>query len=533
MSIRRASVVGVWWVAACAPVDASLRIEPVHGIRDLVAVTQSPPREISWTSPGREQIRGDRVPAHALWPGDTWTVTARFRNGDVATDAITVPEPPGGNVLVILLDDVGVDKVSAYGDPASPATPTLDGLADRGMRFDRAYANPVCTPSRATLLTGRHAGRSGMGWIADTGTRDHALPLEALTLPEALADARTPEVWADSAVGKWHLAGPQFPDVLTHPNDSGFSWFGGLVGNPRYPEGWGYDRWEYNDNGTIEVREGYLTSATIDDALERVAAMPEPWLLYLPLNAAHTPWTRPPDALLPEPLPDVPNDVQSYNAVLQAADHEIGRLLDSIDPEVLARTTVIVVGDNGTPSHAVDDRFDPDRQKHTVYEGGVHVPLIVSGPHVAAPGESSGALVHLIDVFPTVAEIAGVPLMGPDDALTVGTPEGPRALDGRSWMAQLRDPEAPGRTYVYTEGFNPIGSGARTGIDRRMVRDDRYKLMRVGTQERLFDLANSSDDPDGPDLLELGDLSEEAAEAHRRLTSELDRLEREIQYEGR
>lgn len=517
-------------LAAChAP--AEVAIVPVQGIRDLTADVSREPESLTWTSPGRTWVVGDRVPARELWPGDTWTVTARFRDGAVATDTFTVPEPPGGNLLVVLLDDVGVDKISAYGDPTAPATPTIDRLASAGLRFTRAYANPVCTPSRAVLLTGRHASRSGMGWIADTGTRDQALPLRALTLPEALADARTAEPWADSAIGKWHLAGPDHPDVLTHPNDSGFQWFGGLVGNPRYPDGWGYDRWEYVENGRLTERTGYLTSATFDDALDRVGAMQEPWLLYLPLNAAHTPWTPPPDELLPSPLPEEPTPVESYHAVLQALDRELGRFLDALEPGLLERTTVIVMGDNGTPGHAVDARYDPERQKHTVFEGGVHVPLVVTGPHVATPGATSDALVHLTDIFPTVAEIAGVPLEGPDEALLVTAPEGDRPLDGRSWLPYLSDPEHPGPDHVYTEAFLPIGEGTRDGLFRRMIRGERFKIVRSGGAEHLFDLEHGGVDPDGEDLL-LGPLPDEAKEAYERLSNALDVVEEEIVYEG-
>jgi arylsulfatase A-like enzyme len=259
--------------------------------------------------------------------------------------------------------------------------------------------------------------------------------------------------------------------------------------------------------------------------------MPEPWFLYLPLTAAHTPWTPPPSDLLPEPLPDRPTDIESFHAVLQAADRELGRFLDELGPGLLERTTVIVMGDNGTPSLAVDERYDPERQKHTVYEGGVHVPLIVTGPHVATPGRTTDALVHLTDIFPTVAEIAGVPLLGPDGALLVDAADGERRLDGRSWLSILEDPDREGADFVYTEAFLPNGTGTRLQLDRRMVRDDRFKLVRIDLAEFLFDLEHGGVDPDGEDLL-LAPLSREARAAHERLSAQLDALEEEIQYEG-
>jgi arylsulfatase A-like enzyme len=219
--------------------------------------------------------------------------------------------------------------------------------------------------------------------------------------------------------------------------------------------------------------------------------------------------------------------------VLQALDLELGRLLDSLDPALLARTTVIVVGDNGTTDHVVHDTLDPDRQKTTVYEGGVHVPMIVTGPHVASPGSVSEALVHVADVFPTVAEIAGVPLIGTDESLSVDGDDGPVALDGRSLLPLLADPQASGPDHVFVEAFSPNGPGPHRHDDRRAVIEARFKLMRQGGAEHLFDLgAGTTADPDGPDLLEAP-LDDEAASALARLACLLDGFEQTVRFEGR
>ncbi len=504
------------------------------GLRDWVATVPGSDVAPTWTTEGRDPVLGHVLDARQLWPGETWTVTAELEDGTVLTTEATVPEPPGGNVLVVLVDDVGVDKVSAYGAPDASPTPTLDRLAEQGVRFDRAYAAPVCSPTRAILLSGRHARRTGVGWIADTASRDYALPYETLTIPEALWDARSADPYTDAAVGKWHLAGPQHPDVLDHPNASGFAWFSGLVGNPRYAEGWGYDKWEQNVNGTLGVREGYLTSATIDDAIDQVEALPEPWFLYVALNAPHTPWTDPPPELIGGPLAEDATDVERYDAVLRAMDTELRRLVEALG-EARDRTTIIVMGDNGTPSHAVGEPRDPERQKHSLFEGGVNVPLIVTGPHVAEPGSTSEALVHVADVFPTVAHIAGVPLTGPDHALVVDDGPEPRALDGRSWLPLLANPEAPGATYAYLESFLPHGEGPHDSIDRRMVTDGRFKLMRNKAGEDAFYAIDSERiaDPDGPDLLVEGLEPADAIVAWARLAAIMDELDGTLAFEGR
>jgi len=503
------------------------------GLRDWVAEVDDPDANITWAAEGRDPVYGSTLAARHQWPGETWTLTATLSDGSRLRREVTAPEPPGGNVLVVLLDDVGIDKVSAYGAPDAPPTPTLDRLADQGIRFDQAYAAPVCSPTRGILLSGRHARRTGVGWIADAGSRDYALPYDTLIVPEALWDARGAAPYHDAAIGKWHLAGPRHPDVLTHPNASGFAHFSGLVGNPRYESGWGYDRWRQNVDGELVEREGYLTSATIDDAIEQVVSLPEPWFLYVPLNAAHTPWTAPPEALIGE-MPRDPTDVERYDAVLRAMDVELSRLVDALG-EQRARTTVIVIGDNGTPSHAVSAPRDPDRQKHSLFDGGIHVPLIVTGPHVAEPGSSSDALVHVADVFPTVAHIAGVPLSGPDDALVVDDGPEERRLDGRSWLPLLADPDAVGAGWLYAEGFLPHGEGPHGTVDLRMVTDGHHKLVRDGAGDHLYELdPERIADPDGRDLVDAtGDVPRPLRSTYSMLAGLMDRTESEIVFEGR
>ncbi|MBX2799154.1 MAG: sulfatase-like hydrolase/transferase [Myxococcales bacterium] len=531
------------WIAGigCTPADVTqidtsgsdgvVTLEIVqHGpFRDLVAHTTPPLAELSWTHNGEpEPSYGTMVPARDVRPGDRFTVTATV--GTASTTAeVEIGDPPGGNVLVLLLDDVGVDHVGVYDkNPAAPPTPRIDQLAAEGIRFDNAYASPVCSPTRGILITGRHASRTGLGWIADTGTRDYALPLSATTVAEALDDA-WPEPWPTSAVGKWHMAGPQADDLLTHPLDQGFDWYAGTVGNPSYAPGDGYERWEKNVNGVIEDREGYLTTDTVDDVLDRIEAMPEPWFLYVAFNAAHGPWRLPPEELYTiEASPDDDANVK-YDAILEALDTEIGRMLDSIDPGVLARTTVITVGDNGSPSQTIDPPLDSERAKHTVFEPGVHVPFIVTGPHVQQPGSTSDALVHVADIFATTLHIAGVPLTGEPEALSVDLPE-PVPIDGRSILPQLADPSQPGHTFLFVEGFFPNGPASDRSIDRRALRDHRYKVVRNGDRHYFFDLTDPTQLDDGPEL--AGALTSEQGAAKARLETELDRLELALQFEG-
>ena len=516
--------------AACRPIesaDIDIHIENAGAFHDLVATVDPPRAKLSWEVDGAATDFEAVVPAREVRPGQVWTATANVGRF-VHSESVEIPPPPGGNVLVLLFDDIGIDHVGAYGvNPAAPPTPTLDRLAEQGVRFDQAYSSPVCSPTRGILLTGRHARRTGLGWIADTGSRDYALPLAALTIPEALDGAW--DTYANSAVGKWHMAGPKYEDVLTHPNDQGFDWYAGTVGNPKYRAGYGYDVWDRNENGVVTESDVYLTTATVDDALDRIATMPEPWFLYVAFNAAHTPLTEPPPELITAELTPLSTTQELFDAVVEAMDTEIGRLFDEMGP-VLTRTTVIAVGDNGTPDHAVDPPYTEGRAKHTVYEGGVRVPFIVSGPHVAAPGSVSDALVHVADVFSTTLDIAGVPLTGPEDTLAVDLGE-LVGVDGRSLLPQLKDPTLPGRTHLYVEGFFPNGPTTSWSINRRAVRDEQYKVLRNGDGDpQFFDVS----DPSVFEGIELvdEDLDDAMRDARDELIAELESLENSLMFDG-
>lgn len=417
---------------------------------------------------------------------------------------------PAPNVLVVLLDDVGTDKLGAYGEHPHPAhTPHLDALASAGVLFRNAWSTPTCSPARGALVTGRFGRRYGLGGnVTLEGGEAWELPLDEVTLAEI-----APGVWQAAEVGKWHLASYESASGLDAPAAQGFSTFRAMLGNLRDPgvqlERQSYYSWEKDADGEIAVVERYATTDQIDDALALTEAMAEPWLLYLPLTAAHAPLVDPPDDLA-GPNRDIAGRLpRLYHRTVEAADAELGRLFTSID---LERTLVFVVGDNGTPSDAVLPPRLPAEAKLTMNEGGINVPFVVAGPGVAR-GRESDALVSVVDVVPTLAELAGVPLARP--------------VDGHSLAPLLADPDAPGPDYVYTEWFRHPERD-RGASDERALRDRRWKYVVDDTtgEEHLFDLAGRDDD--GPDLL-AGAPSAEASAALERLRAELDRWRRTLE----
>lgn len=426
-----------------------------------------------------------------------------------------VARPP--NLLVIFFDDLGVDKLASYGEHPTPAAmPNLDALASRSLLFRNAWASSTCSPGRATLLTGRYSRRFGIGQADRVDVGDDQLPPGEQTIPEMLKTA--PDPWSSSLVGKWHLAGYDTPDALQQPGLQGFDWYHATMGNlnetlEMEEDDASYYSWELDDNGVVHPVDTYVTTHQIDDAIARIESMPEPWFLFLSLNAPHTPLTDPPPELLLSgevlPDPDV-NKWVRYHQTLEATDTELGRLLERLD---LTTTNVFVTADNGTPDHGTLPPLLASHAKLTLYEGGINVPLLAAGPAVAAPGAETDAIVHLVDLFPTFAEIAGAPAAA-------------QALDGVSLMPLLRGEAALDREVIYAEEFGPNGPPPYRHDDRA-VRDARYKLRRNDGVEQLFDLEGRYDD--GPNLLE-GVLSPEQQSAYDALSSALAAYEAELQY---
>ncbi|MEZ4319916.1 MAG: sulfatase-like hydrolase/transferase [Myxococcota bacterium] len=517
------------WALGTPPLE--VEIDAPAGMRDVVARVEGAVEPVSamWTD-GSTDIEGLVLPASGTKAGEHWTVTVTDGGGRTARAEYIVPGPLGGNVLVLLLDDVGVDKVGVYGGTYAARTPNIDALAKTGIRFTNAYAAPVCSPTRSILLTGRYGRRTGMGMITERESREYALSEAAITIPEALDSAPGP-TWSNGAIGKWHLAGPGAESWETHPNRQGFDWFAGNRGNPEYRDGRGYFHWSRNLNGVVEDSDTYLTTASVDDALARIADMPEPWFLYVAFNAPHVPLHLPPQELLSGKMRRNAGNNAKYNAMLEALDTEIGRLLKSVDPAVLERTTVFTLGDNGTSKSGVPKGRGPgpNRIKHSVFEGGVRIPMIVNGPLVSVPGSTEDELVHVADLFPTIADIAGLPLAGEEgEQLVLG--DQTVELDGRSLIPLLRGQDVVVHDFVYSEVFEPNGPGPYTK-DNVALRSHTHKLVRNGQQEFLYRIDGWWE---GKELLHTPQgLGPEDQAAYDALSAELDVLGRKLLYEGR
>ena len=421
-------------------------------------------------------------------------------------DDSAVETPGPHNVLLLVSDDIGVEISACYPDQgvARAPQPRLQRLCAQGVAFDHAWSAPVSSPTRAGMLTGREGWRTGVGEAQDDDVLT-ALDAGERSLPAALALGGAPH--ASGMVGKWHLGSDP-----ASPNLAGWLHFAGaLLGE--VPD---YYAWDEVVDGTTTPVSTYATTRTVDQALSFIQGQQDtPWVLWVAFNAPHTPLHLPPTSLQGyDDLSGTEDDITArparyYQAMVQAMDSEIGRLLDGIDPSVMANTDIIYLGDNGTAG-LVNQGFVPnDHAKASLYAGGVHVPLFVTGPDVVDPGRRVDAPVESLDLFATILDLAGADRA----AATTGLD-----LDAASLLPYLQDPQAaPQRSTVLAEIFGP-----RTDADHqgRAMSDGHYKLLSVQARgEELYDL---QEDPlEQHDLLVAGALSEEAQVAHDALQGAL------------
>jgi arylsulfatase A-like enzyme len=227
-----------------------------------------------------------------------------------STGSALAQTPQRYNVLILLADDLGVDQLSMYqpGTTPTPAnTPNLDLLAAQGVRFDNAYAMPLCSPTRACLMTGRYGFRTGIGTnVRSNSTATHLGPMSTseITLPEMLDAAGSGYLHA--AVGKWHLGYHQFLAINGNPLSNGFEHFAGTKGNfaTRTNPPQNFTQWPKTVDGFTQNTTTFATVDNVDEALAfAIAQGTNPFLCYVAFNAPHVPLVRPPGFSLPHSSP--------------------------------------------------------------------------------------------------------------------------------------------------------------------------------------------------------------------------------------
>ena len=384
------------------------------------------------------------------------------------------------NVILIIADDFGTDYCGFYENHLDTiAMPNVRSLLARGIRFTRAWSNPLCSPTRSGILTGRYSFRTGVG-DAVGGTTSAVLDTGEVTLPRLL-NLYKPNGIAKANIGKWHLHLDRPNSNYIFPNIMGYDHFEGNFGGVLSS----YTDWPKVTNGISKNITNYATTETADNAISWIKSQKEkPFFLWLAFNAPHTPIHLPPAGLHSyTQLSGTDTDIAAnpklyFKAMVEALDHEIGRVFDSL--KVLNKwdsTDIIFIGDNGDDAIVAQNKGGANG---SIYQEGVTVPFIISGPSIVDPNRTSDALVNTHDLFATILELFGYATW--QNQLSPFKP-----VDSKSIMPIIKNKSMVIRPWVFTEVFKmPTVSG-----DGKAMRNERYKLLDFdnGTQ-KFFNLAN-------------------------------------------
>lgn len=361
--------------------------------------------------------------------------------------------PP--NVLVIVVDDMSWEDVAA-----APLV-KLANYASVGRVYTSFYTNPICSPSRAALLTGEYPHRHLIGTALTANGGLHPRT-------KSLADVFAANGYSTALFGKLHVATIELGDLDEAARVHGFeTWRAGGSANLSTHYGW-----TRTDDGKRTVEPNYSTTVVIQETVAWWSATAGPKFAVLAPFAPHEPFQAPPSSTLPPGYALGTSNRALYEAALASLDNQLATLLTAIDP---ANTHVVLLCDNGTPHQVPPVNALSKGYKTTPYEGGVNVPFVWWGPGVAAGVDTS--LVQVVDVPGTLLDVCGlVPVKGFGDSISFAA-----TLSGQ-----------PGaRSYAFLSRFTPNGPAPALVIDDwAVVRDDGKKLVSRGGVLELYDLAN-------------------------------------------
>ncbi len=378
-------------------------------------------------------------------------------------------DPPAKpNIVIILADDLGIECLKSYGG-LSHRTPHIDLLAREGMRFTHCFSNPYCSPSRATLLTGRYPFKNGLKTVLHSRRQE-----ETYLRPDQPSFARQLKQagYATGLAGKWHVS-------LLHKHDTvrafGFdqyqSW---QIFDKEGRKTTRYHQPHLNRNGTIiagEIKDRYgpdVDAEFLIGFMKASAAKKQPFLAYLATVLPHYPWEPTPDS--PEkgyrqPSPEHKGDPKYFPDMVAYLDKTVGRILGTLDELGIAGNTIVLfLADNGTDTGIVNlwrDGVEVRGGKGTLTDRGTHVPLIVRWPGHVQGGSTCTDLVDFSDFLPTLCELGQAPLPA-------------EAIHGRSFVPQLLGKPGNPREWIHIQH-----EGKRQVRNREYMLDHKGRLQRV------------------------------------------------------
>lgn len=417
------------------------------------------------------------------------------------------------NILMILVDDLGYGDLSSYG-AKDLKSPHIDALMDDGIRMDNFYANcPVCSPTRASLLSGRFPELVGVPGVIRTYAKDSwgYLTPEAKLIPEVLNKAG----YNTGMVGKWHLG----LEKENHPMNEGFEFFKGFLGDmmddyyKHRRHGKNYMR-DHFDTIRVEGHASDLFSDWAIDYIDQCNREEAPFFLYLAYNAPHTPIQPPAEWIkkVKEREPGITDKRARLVALIEHMDACIGRVIEALKKNGQYNNTLtIFTSDNGGQLNVAGNCGNLRGGKQDMYEGGIKVPMCAVWPDRIKPGTRSDTIGVTMDLYPTFCEVAGYPIQ--------------HTIDGRSLLPTIlgkKDASLDSRTLFWVRRE---GNSRYQGQDHYAVRMGKWKLVHNNPYAAL-ELYDLEADP-----LETSDVSK--APANRGVFNEITRqLRLHIQKAG-
>lgn len=401
--------------------------------------------------------------------------------------AAAEPSEPKPNIVVILADDLGWRDVGYHGSEIR--TPHLDALARGGVRLDRHYVYPTCSPTRAGLLTGRFASRFSIH-APIAGKSEQALPAGTVTLPSALRRAG----YFTAVSGKWHLGLRPEVGPNAYGFDSAYGYFHGQIDPYTHRYKFGDETW--HRDGKLIREEGHYTDLITNEAVRVIrerARSGKPFLLYVAYGVPHHPLAEPEEWLAQYKGDEIPDRWRRlFAASVTHMDSGVGRIVEALESSGLRENTLILFssdngGQNGyaAPAREYEGRYEPHTAlgdnkplrgwKTQLYEGGIRVPAFVNWPGKLEPRIVEQP-VNIIDWFPTFARLAGATL---DAAWKI------EGLDVWSALRGERIAELDSRTHYWNTGTSVavIADGWKL-IERRPGTAELFHVRRDPQEER-------------------------------------------------
>lgn len=420
----------------------------------------------------------------------------------IATSASALEKP---NIIYIVADDLGWKDVGFHGGEI--ATPHIDQLAKGGLELDQFYVQPICSPTRASLMTGRYPMRLGLQVGVVRPWAKHGLPLQERTLAESLKDAG----YFTAITGKWHL-GHVTRDYL--PTQRGFDhqhghYNGALDYFTHLREGsldW------HRDDQPLSEETGYTTNLIGDDAVRTIENHDpvKPLFLYVPFNAPHSPFQAP-EAAIQRYQKLKPKNRKILAAMITSMDEAIGKIVAALDKRNWRQNTLILFhSDNGGVPRTADN--GPLRgAKDSLYEGGVRVAALANWPGTLPAGGKVTGMMHVVDMYPTLLGLAGAKLDHEDQ----------QPLDGVDiWPVITKGTKRSNNTILINS--NPFHGAVRVG-DFKLVKNGHVKNNQTTHAEtETFELFNLAVDP-----FEKSDLTQSMPEKLAELKIILAKFEKE------